>query len=95
MGDNKVKLNLTLNNDVPGDAEGEDVATTEQSLTSKVLLNNGEIAVLGGVYVNTKNDNSNYVPFFSKIPLIGTFFRNETKQDDRTQLLIFISANIV
>ena len=95
IGDSKVKLELTLNNDKPGDASGSDVATDEESLTSIVLLETGQVAVLGGVYVNTKNDNDNFVPFFSKIPLLGTFFKSQTKQDDRTQLLIFVSANIV
>ena len=95
IGDSKVKLELTLNNDKPGDATGSDVATDEESLTSIVLLETGQVAVLGGVYVNTKNDNDNFVPFFSKIPLLGTFFKSQTKQDDRTQLLIFVSANIV
>ena len=95
IGDSGVKLNMTLNNDAPGDTVGEDVATNEESITSIIQLATGEVAVLGGVYKNTKNDNSNYVPFFSKIPLLGTFFKTDTKKDDKTQLLIFVSANIV
>jgi len=95
IGDSGVKLNMTLNNDAPGDTVGEDVATNEESITSIIQLATGEVAVLGGVYKNTKNDNTNYVPFFSKIPLLGTFFKTDTKKDDKTQLLIFVSANIV
>ena len=95
IGDSGVKLNMTLNNDAPGDSVGEDVATNEESITSIIQLATGEVAVLGGVYKNTKNDNTNYVPFFSKIPLLGTFFKTDTKKDDKTQLLIFVSANIV
>ena len=95
IGDSGVKLNMTLNNDAPGDTAGEDVATNEESITSIIQLATGEVAVLGGVYKNTKNDNTNYVPFFSKIPLLGTFFKTDTKKDDKTQLLIFVSANIV
>ena len=60
-----------------------------------IKLDTEQVAVLGGVYTNTKNDNNNYVPFFSKIPILGTFFRTEAKVDTKTQLLIFISANIV
>ena len=95
IGDSGVKLNMSLNNDAPGDTVGEDVATNEESITSIIQLATGEVAVLGGVYKNTKNDNTNYVPFFSKIPLLGTFFKTDTKKDDKTQLLIFVSANIV
>ena len=95
MGESAVKLELTLNNDKPGEASGDDVATTEESITSMIKLDTEQVAVLGGVYTNTKNDNNNYVPFFSKVPILGTFFRSETKVDTKTQLLIFISANIV
>ena len=95
IGESAVKLELTLNNDKPGEATGDDVATTEESITSMIKLDTEQVAVLGGVYTNTKNDNNNYVPFFSKIPILGTFFRTEAKVDTKTQLLIFISANIV
>ena len=95
MGESAVKLELTLNNDKPGEATGDDVATTEESITSMIKLDTEQVAVLGGVYTNTKNDNNNYVPFFSKLPILGTFFRTEAKVDTKTQLLIFISANIV
>ena len=95
IGAQKVKVELNLNNNKAGASAGEDVTTTVQSITSLVLLNNDEVAVLGGVYTNTKTDNNTRVPFFSKIPLFGTFFKNETKEDARTQMLIFLTASIV
>ena len=95
IGDDRVELNLTIQNSAPGETAEEAIATNTESLTSIIRVRTGEVAILGGVYKNTKNDNNNYVPFFSKIPLIGTFFRNETKTDNKNQLLIFISANIV
>ena len=95
LGQDKVELELTLTNSSPGETDEDAVATNTESLTSIVRIKTGEVAILGGVYKNTKNDNNNFVPFFSKIPLLGTFFRNETKTDNKNQLLIFISANIV
>ena len=95
LGQDKVELQLTLTNSSPGETDEDAVATNTESLTSIVRIKTGEVAILGGVYKNTKNDNNNFVPFFSKIPLLGTFFRNETKTDNKNQLLIFISANIV
>ena len=95
IGD-KVKMELTLSNDTPGAslADGS-VTTNEESITSIVQLNSGDVAVLGGVYKNTREDSKNYVPFFSKIPFLGMFFKQKTEQDNKTQLLIFLSANIV
>ena len=57
IGESAVKLELTLNNDKPGEATGDDVATTEESITSMIKLDTEQVAVLGGVYTNTKNDN--------------------------------------
>ena len=51
--------------------------------------------MLGGVYKNTRENSETYVPFFSKIPLLGAFFKQTTDKDDKTQLLIFLSANVV
>ena len=93
---NKVKMELTLSNDTPGASLSDgSVTTNEESITSIVQLNAGDVAVLGGVYKNTREDSENYVPFFSKIPILGMFFKQKTEQDNKTQLLIFLSANIV
>ena len=95
IGEKGVKLELTLANDAPGESTGDDVVTNEESITSIVQINAGDVAVLGGVYKNTRENSEQYVPFFSKIPLLGAFFRQKTDKDDKTQLLIFLSANVV
>lgn len=95
IGEKGVKLELTLANDAPGESTGDDVVTNEESITSIVQINAGDVAVLGGVYKNTRENTEQYVPFFSKIPLLGAFFKQKTDKDDKTQLLIFLSANVV
>ncbi len=96
IGQNRIKMELTLSNDTPGAslADGS-VTTNEESITSIVQINAGDVAVLGGVYKNTRENSENYVPFFSKIPILGVFFKQKTDQDNKTQLLIFLSANVV
>jgi len=96
IGENRIKMELTLSNDTPGASLSDgSVTTNEESITSIVQINAGDVAVLGGVYKNTRENSENYVPFFSKIPLLGAFFRQKTDQDNKTQLLIFLSANVV
>ena len=96
IGDNRIKMELTLSNDTPGASLSDgSVTTNEESITSIVQINAGDVAVLGGVYKNTRENSENYVPFFSKIPLLGAFFKQKTDQDNKTQLLIFLSANVV
>ena len=95
VGENRVKIDLTLANDAPGESSGEDVVTNKESIKSIVQINAGDVAVLGGVYKNTRENSETFVPFFSKIPILGAFFRQTTDKDDKTQLLIFLSANVV
>lgn len=96
IGESTIKMELTLSNDTPGASLSDgSVTTNEESITSIVQINAGDVAVLGGVYKNTRENSENYVPFFSKIPLLGVFFRQKTDQDNKTQLLIFLSANVV
>ena len=65
------KLELEISNDEPGSslADGS-VTTQEQGITSVITINAGDVAVLGGVYKNTRVNSKNYVPFFSKIPFL-------------------------
>ena len=96
IGESTIKMELTLSNDTPGASLSDgSVTTNEESITSIVQINAGDVAVLGGVYKNTRENSENYVPFFSKIPVLGAFFRQKTDQDNKTQLLIFLSANVV
>jgi len=66
-----------------------------KSIETQVLVRDGGTAVLGGVYVTKSNTGSTGVPFLSKIPLIGFLFRNNTKQDQNAELLIFITPRIL
>ena len=96
IGESTIKMELKLSNDTPGASLSDgSVTTNEESITSIVQINAGDVAVLGGVYKNTRENSENYVPFFSKIPLLGAFFKQKTDQDNKTQLLIFLSANVV
>ena len=66
-----------------------------KSIETQVLVRDGGTAVLGGVYVTNSNTGSTGVPFLSKIPLIGFLFRNNTRGEQNTELLIFITPRIL
>ena len=54
----------------------------------------GETSVLGGIY--TRNSGLAYkkVPFFGDLPVLGWFFKNRRENDDRTEILVFITPKI-
>ena len=92
----KIRLQLAIANNSLGEGGGAtDTPINTETVNSTVVINDGDVAVLGGVYSNTRKDSENYVPFFGKIPIIGNFFNKKTKEDTKSQLLIFITANIV
>jgi type IV pilus assembly protein PilQ len=95
ISDDEVKLELSISNDSPGESTGDTVTTNTESITSIVQIETGDVAILGGVYKNNRTDNIKYVPFLSSIPILGSFFKQKEKSDGKSQLLIFLTANIV
>lgn len=66
-----------------------------QRVNTQVLVANGETAVLGGIYEETERNDVDKVPFFGDLPIIGNAFKRRTKQQDKTELLIFITPKIM
>jgi len=96
----KIELTVAINNSSPGETDASGVGATDipvntESVNSTIQISDGDVAILGGVYSSTKTDNNNRVPLLSRIPVLGTFFETETQSDNRSQLLIFITARIV
>ena len=64
-------------------------------LKTNVLVNDGETVVLGGIFDDIKQNNYSKVPFLGDIPYVGTLFKNNTKVNNQTELLIFVTPRIV
>jgi type IV pilus assembly protein PilQ len=62
---------------------------------SHVLIKDGETFVLGGVFRNTLNDNENGIPYLRAIPVLGWAFKNTLTNDNRQELLVFITPRSV
>ena len=66
-----------------------------RSLTTQVLVDNGETVVLGGIYEQENRDVSDRVPILSEIPLLGVLFRGTQRQRDKRELLLFVTPKIL
>ncbi|RYZ16192.1 MAG: type IV pilus secretin PilQ, partial [Myxococcaceae bacterium] len=62
---------------------------------TQVLVKDGDTTVIGGIYVRRGSTARESVPFLSKIPVLGFFFRNSLETDERQELLIFITPRIL
>lgn len=93
--DDKIIMDLIINQDSPGDltAAGPTIEVTK--LETQVLVPNGETVVLGGIFQNNILTKQSKVPLLGDIPVIGRLFRRDISEDDKRELLIFITPRIM
>jgi type IV pilus assembly protein PilQ len=90
-----VVMALKVTKDAAGAVTPDGIGIDTQQLETNVHVMDGETVVLGGVFQETLNDQLNKVPFFADLPGIGFLFKRTTKQDDKNELLIFVTPKIV
>jgi len=93
--DDNVILELTVNQDSRGVVTNGVPSINTREMHTKVLVQNGETVVLGGIYQQEKSDNVRRVPFFGNLPLVGWLFKSRTHSDKRSELLIFVTPKII
>lgn len=72
-----------------------DVITNERKIETKVLANDSDIVVLGGLVKDDVQDSTQGVPILSGIPLLGRLFRNDVVTVTKSNLLVFIRPTII
>ncbi len=72
-----------------------DVITNERKIETKVLANDSDIVVLGGLVKDDVQDSTQGVPILSSIPLLGRLFRNDVVTVTKSNLLVFIRPTII
>ena len=93
--DDKVIMDLEVKKDSVGDVFAGVPSINTRKVTTQILVDNGETAVLGGIYEQETRNDVEKVPLFGDIPVIGHLFKNTSKVDDKTELLIFITPKIL
>ena len=59
-----------------------------------ILVGDGETSVIGGIYTRNSGVSYSKVPFFADLPLVGWLFKKRRENDERTEMLIFITPKI-
>jgi len=68
---------------------------TSRNLSTNVVLENGQTAVLGGLIRETRSDTMTKIPVLGNLPGIGALFRKHTESVTQRNLLIFVTAQIL
>ena len=78
-------------NFVPGEAP----PINTRSIQTMVSVQSGQTMVMGGLISETKQNSSRGLPFLSRIPIIGGLFGDQTLQNNRSELVMFITPRVV
>lgn len=69
---------------------GNPPPTSEKIVTTEVCGRSGEPVVLSGLVSNSESEESSRTPFLSKIPLLGKLFKSDKKNNEKTQMVIYL-----
>jgi len=94
--DNSVILTINAANNTPTTVSGATApGIDKKEASTKVLVKNGETTVLGGIFTESNATSEQGIPFLMKLPIIGHLFKSSNKQNDRSELLVFITPRIL
>jgi type IV pilus assembly protein PilQ len=93
--DDKIIMDLEVKKDSVGVIFAGIPSIDTKKVNTQILVENGETAVLGGIYEQTTRNDDTKVPLLGDIPILGHLFKQTTRRDDKTELLIFITPKII
>nr|WP_097462312.1 type IV pilus secretin PilQ family protein [Mangrovitalea sediminis] len=93
--DDKIIMDLEVHQDSEGQVVNNVPAIDTNSVKTQVLVNNGETIVLGGIFQSQQTTTITKTPFLGDIPYLGRLFRQTSKSNQRSELLVFITPKIV
>ena len=93
--DGRINMLLTINQDsvVPGAGAVPSISTNV--VNTRVLVNDGDTIVLGGVFREEVTTTVSKTPLLGDIPYVGNLFKRTENSNTKTELLIFITPSII
>ncbi len=95
--DNRIIMEVRVTKDEPDFANDVNGTPTirKNEVNAKILVNDGETVVIGGVFSNTQSKSVDKVPFLGDLPYLGRMFRRDIVSDSKSELLIFLTPRIL
>ena len=99
LANGRVRLKLRISENSPGQvlkqADSETMTIDKQEIETQVEVKSGETLALGGIFSQRHKSGSENVPGLSRIPILGQFFRHQGKDNERRELVVFITPRLV
>lgn len=94
--DRKVRMLIAAKQDtVSQTTYNNEPGIDTRKVQTELLVDDGEVVVIGGVIDNESTDTKSLTPGLADIPILGRLFKSDQSEDKRNELLIFISPRIV
>lgn len=90
-----MEIKVSRNAPELSEASGDIVGIAKNETETEALVKDGETIVLGGIYVVESGGGHSKTPFLSDIPVLGVAFKNMTHQDERRELLVFVTPRVI
>ena len=94
VGDGNIILNVKIEKKTAKTSDANPPIITRE-ITTKLLIKDNTIVVIGGVFTQETVDSTNKVPFFGDIPILGQLFQYNKDSDVRKELLVFLAPRVI
>jgi len=98
--DNRIILDLNVKKDNVGQVivggAGQQIPSIDtRTITTQVLVNDGQTVVLGGILETERRETEKKVPYLGDVPVLGRLFKTTSKSNNKDELLIFVTPKIL
>ena len=99
LGNGRIQLKLRLSQNLPGRSlnigDNQVLSIDKQEIETQVTLRDGETLALGGIFQQQRSLSEKRVPGLGDLPLLGNLFRQQTDEQKKKELVIFITPRLV
>jgi len=90
-----ISQEVSLPGSEPAVGGGGNVAISQRTIDSSVVIQSGQTVVLGGLMLETANDAKSGIPLLMDIPWLGKLFSTTSKDTFRTELIVMITPQVI
>ncbi len=95
LNNDNIILDVEVTKDAPGEATTAGPTINKKRIKTQVRVADGQTAMLGGIFEQDTKDETNKIPLLGDLPILGRLFKDNYKQDNKTELLIFLTPRIL
>ena len=89
------ELSALSDQGIPVAADVESPIINKRTMTTRVLVEHGQTAVIGGLVKDQVSETVRKVPLLGDIPFLGALFRRTESTKSQTELLVFLTPQVV